>query len=151
MENSLLHFYNVGLYEYAKQLKDGTYEPCEWPTEATHRLVPTSWNYDKLYKPNAHGAIQKPGGAAKFALSVCAMPLTRKRRLRGAIIHIRAELPENAPAYRADGSVEGKRQVIRWMVEAMRAKVKKTFVKRATSQQLDTLYRNLQVANYFFQ
>lgn len=144
--NSLCHLFNVGLFDFARQLPDGSWEGCEWPTNATHQLFATSWNYDHLYKPNKNGKIQKPKG---YALSVCALPLTRKRRLRGPLIKARHPLPpaKERLVYNASGELEGKRRVVQWMVEVMEAKVKKRFLAKASTKQLDTLYRNLLVAS----
>lgn len=147
--NSLLKLFNNGLFDFAKEVGDGEYEGVDWPTQATHHLVPTSWNSDRLYKPNSHGKKQKPLG---FALSVCAVPLHRKFRLRGKLVQVRATLPpvKERPIYVAAGDLDGKRSVLRWMIEAQRAKVSKRFLAKASSAQLDVLYRNLLLADTYY-
>lgn len=146
---SLLYLFNVELVDFVRQLPDGTYVPVEWPKDATHELHPTKWNNPRDYKPNGHGKIQMPDG---YALSVCAEPLVRRGMLaRGRAVKIRRELPAERPAYLADGGVAGKRSVLWWMVQQMKADVTKRFVLKATSEQCDTLYRNLMVANFYFE
>lgn len=141
---SLMHLFNVDLIDFVRQEKDSSYTPVDWPKDATHELVPTSWNSKKLYKPNGHGKIQMPDG---YALSVCAVPLTRKYVLKGPMIKASQPLPEGRLVYDVAGSLEGKKAVLGWMIEQMKAKVKKTFLKKATSAQCDTLYRNLIIAH----
>ena len=150
---SLFKLFNVGFYDFARPLPDdhedaGLWEGLEWPTNATHRLVPGYWNHDKLWKPNGKGAVQKPDG---FALSVCAVPLTRKFRLRGKLIKVRASLPpmKERPVYMAKGDIEGKRNVLHWMVRVQRAKVSARTINKASYTQLDTIYRNLLQADTY--
>lgn len=146
---SFLRLFNLELVDFVRLEKDGTYTPVEWPKDATHYLRPTAWNNPKDYKVNGHGQKQMPDG---YALAVCAEPMSRPARLsRGSPVKIIRPLPENAPAYKGDGGLSGKRSVLQWMVAAMRAKVTKTFLKSATSQQCDTLYRNLCVADFYLE
>ena len=135
-----LKLFNTHCVDFVKRLPDGTYVPVEWPRQATHKLVATRWNNPEDFPVNAHGKRVVPD---YLALSVCAVPLHRKRVLRGPAIKIRAPLPRIHPEYYGHGGVNGKRKVVFWMVKAMHARVKKTFVKRATEAQLDLLYRNL--------
>lgn len=139
-----MHLFNIELADFVRQKKDGSYVAVEWPKDATHQLVPTSWNVRKLYKPNGHGKIQMPKG---FALSVCAVPLTRKFVLKGTYIKAKNKLPEGRLCYKIDGSLEGKKIVLEWMVEVMEADVKDGYVESATNDQCDSLYRNLIVAH----
>lgn len=143
---SLMHLFNVELVDFVRQEKDGSFTPVDWPKDATHSLTPTSWNSRKLYKPNGHGKIQMPEG---FALSVCATPLVRKylTRMKGAMIKASQPLPEGRMVYDVAGSLEGKKLVLSWMIEHMKAKVTKTTLKNATSAQCDSIYRNLMVAH----
>lgn len=143
---SLLRLFNVELVDFVKQNKDGSYTAVEWPKLATHELVPTQWNHPRLYKPNKAGRLIMPDG---FALSVCAFPLHRTGSLsHGKPIKCTRSLPNKSPQYLAEGSVEGKRTVLTWMVKHMRAQVKKSFIAEATESQCDTLYRNLIVAHH---
>jgi len=143
-----LKLFNTHCVDFVKRLPDGTYVPVEWPRQATHKLVATRWNNPEDFPVNAHGKRVVPD---YLALSVCAVPLHRKRVLRGPAIKIRAPLPRIHPEYYGHGGVNGKRKVVFWMVKAMHARVKKTFVKRATEAQLDLLYRNLREADFWYE
>jgi hypothetical protein len=145
---TLTHLFNVELVDFVRQDANGDFHAVEWPKDATHELRGTSWNNIKLYKPNGHGKIQMPVG---YALSVCAVPMHRKRTMRGPMIKVRAALPETCSAYNGEGSLNGKRAVLLEMIALQRAVVKKTFIKKATSEQCDTLYRNLKVADFYLE
>lgn len=141
----LLKLYNKELVEYVRQQKDGTYVPC-WPNEATHELIPTSWNHRKDYKPNKSGKVVMPEG---YALSVCAVPMSRKFVLRGRMIKASRPLPppKERLAYHASGELDGRRNVLIWMVEVMGAKVKRTDIREADGDKLNNIYRNLLMAH----
>lgn len=143
---SLIDLFNVGLFDFVKQEKDGSYTPVDWPKDATHELIPTSWNNPRDFKPNKSGKRVMPDG---FALSVCAVPMTRKFQLRGKMIKARKALPgpKERLAYIAAGPIEGKRATIRWMVDAMEAKVTKTEIREADDDKLNNIYRNLLMAH----
>lgn len=138
----LLLLFNRDLVDFVRQEKNGTYTPVDWPKQATHQLIPTSWNNPKDYRPNKSGHRQMPDG---FALSVCAVPLKRKTVMRGMMVKVSRRLPEPKarPAYLVAGELDGKKNVLRWMIEAMGAKVKKTYLKNAGHAQCDSLYRSL--------
>lgn len=140
---SLVHLFNVELADFVRLLPSGEYEAVEWPKDATHELVPTVWNVKKNL-PNQKGKWAAPAG---FALSVCAVPLHRKFRMRGAFIKALHPLPKGFSVYVADGDVAGKRIVIKQMIESMQAEVKQD-VDAATSEQCDLIYRNLMVAHF---
>lgn len=146
---SLSYLFNVDLVDFVKLLPDGTYVAVEWPKDATHWLRGGMWNNPKNYKPNGHGKVQMPDG---YALAVCAEPMVRPTMLaRGRVIKIRKPIPEGCSAYNPEGGIAGKRAVLLELVQATKADVKKTFIKEANDAQLNTLYRNLKVADFYLE
>ena len=147
-ESSLLALFNAPSFcEFIKLQKDGSYLALEWPKGATHQLIATRWNTQderKLWKG-------MNGMPLNYALSVCAVPCIRRQpRARSKIIHITRNLPKTHPMYDIYGAEGGKRRVLRWMVQAMRAKeIKLNALKSYPSAQCDMLYKALRRADFW--
>lgn len=130
-ETSLLDLFNGRLHvEFVKQVGN-TYVPVEWPKQATHRLVATSWNTEP-------GKTHMP---LDYALSVCAVPLRPK--LAQSSVVIRKCMPKGVPVYKIDGPVEGKQTVLRFIIIATKAKVQLRAVPKLTSAECDILYQGI--------
>ena len=147
--HSLIHLFNSELVDFVKKNEDDTYTPVEWPKDATHELIPTSWNSRNKYKPNKKGVVVMPDG---YALAVCAVPLQRKFKLKGVFLTATQRLPEGAgavPVYDVNASEGGKRAVLEQLTELMGADLKLSTIQKSNGVQCDGLYRSL--ANAYFQ
>jgi hypothetical protein len=112
--------------------KEGVnYIPVEWPGQATHKLVPTSWNN----KPTRAMPI------SSYALSVCAQPMKIRHKQTGLII--RKCIPKFGPAWKVTYEIGGKRNVLRFLIHATKAKVPKRAIDKLTSEECDQLYNQI--------
>lgn len=127
---NLVTLFNEELVDFVRKVDDTTYEAVEWPSQATHQLVPTSWNKEDKH-PNA----------PKLALSVCAVPL--RRRVRQTAVVVRKPFPKGAPAYVPSKSVTARRNILRFLVVAMKAKVAPTVLDKMNSTELNLFYQAL--------
>lgn len=127
---SFIHLFNKDLVDFVR-IKGDACVAVEWPHQATHRLVPTSWN-DNTLPRNAPDL---------FALSVCAEPL--HRRLHRTALKVKRGLPEGAPVYRKAGPLSGKRGVLHYMLKATSASISPGIVFKMKSEELDILYHTL--------
>jgi hypothetical protein len=133
---SFLTMFNDQLVDfvYYDSEKD-EYRAVEWESEATHQLIPTAWNKE----PNPYTP------SKMFALSVCAKPL--RPRLKQTNIKIKKLFPKKGPTYKLTASLNGKQSVLKYIVIAMRAKVKLSIIPRLSNKECDLLYRNLKRAS----
>lgn len=141
MSTNLIRLYNEDV-DFVKQIGDFDYVPVGWPKHATHHLKATRWNKRDEFKPNSRGKVVQPEG---YALSVVAEPMhfTYKR----TAMVVRAVYPKHGvPAYRQGAGVAGKRNVLRFLLEAMRPLDLPQWrrkLKRLDELECDGLYTNL--------
>lgn len=109
----LLRLFNEQEVDYVRQTGPGRYEPVLLPKSATHQLLATGWNVHKKKRVAVHVGL---------ALSVVARPL--KPKLLRTSLTVRKCIPKDSPVYRLVGPLQGKRGVLRWLLEATRAKDK---------------------------
>lgn len=127
----LLELFNVQLVDFVRFEGDGIYIPVDFSGQATHKLVPTLWNKDD----------DSLGIAIGDAMSVCAEPLHVNLGRTGLIV--RKRFPKKPPVYHLLGHVRGKQNVLRFLCEAMRAKIAKSLIAKMDSEECDLLYKNL--------
>lgn len=147
----LLVFFNVQMVDFVRQQADGRFTACEGPKKATHKLEPTSWNDPRANAKKTRKEMNLVRNAPKnWAISVCAVPLTRKYVLKGPPVHATRALPspKKRPVYEAHGTLTSKRLVLTWMAKAMHARIHLRYIKSATEEQCAGLYRNLLVAHH---
>ena len=131
---SLLDLFNVGLVDFVN-LRSGHYRAVDWPKQATHKLVGTSWNNEPTR------AMPNP----RFALSVCAMPL-RPHHYAPAL-STRRVISIKETLYTVSARIEGKRNVLRTLLTQAQAKLPLRVLLRMTSKECDLLYQQLVRAN----
>lgn len=132
----LLHLFNRRMVDHVRQTAPNTYVPVFLPKMATHILKGTLWNKDaKKNEIMEHG----------YALAVVAVPI--KPRVRQTSLVIRKAIPKGAPVYRHVGELRGKRGVLRWMVEATKAKVHLRALVKYNDTECDELYERLKRAS----
>lgn len=148
MVDTLVELFNRGV-DFVRQVAPGEYR--EWVpgtssnpnynVPPTHQLVCTHWNSPsraKNIRTRRRENLTRPTG---FALSVCAVPLTR--RLRTSPQRLQAPIGPKV-VYDIHGPLEGKRSVLRGMVQTHVTPVKmQRLINKLPHAKLDALYRSL--------
>lgn len=113
--SNLFELFHVQFVDFVKF--DGErYVPVEWRHEATHQLYGSG-------------------------VGVCAFAL--RPRLKKTNLKITHALPKSAPAYKPAASVGSKRNVLRFLVTATKARVPLRALPKLSSSECDLLYLNI--------
>lgn len=135
--DSLLYLFNNEKVDFVR--KEGSrWIPMILPQKATHRLISTASIKD------SERTLATPR-RVKFASSVCAIPLKRKMPQTG--VKITRPFPKQTIVYKKTSSIKAKRNVLRFLVERMRAKVQLLALRKMNNDECDKLYSALKRAN----